>query len=389
MTMKHRVLALTLALAFSGTALNSVQAGTSPLADRWAALRTEQPKLMIRDAAAKLGVSEAELLATTVGQTATRLQDDGTAASEIMRGALDLGTVLALTRNDNGVIERTGVATRLKPEDEKALDAEQIKERQARINKVAGGYLGGEIDLRFTFANWKYAFAVVQPGRDGKPSRSLQFFDASGTAVHKVYLKNDAGIPVFDKLVAQFRNPDQNAPLTITAAPAKVADKPDDKVDVKEFQQAWAEMTDVHQFNRLLTEFGMSREQAMRLAPAGMVERIAPEAVRTLLDESAKQQLDIMAFVGNRAVIQIYSGKVVKTAASGDWYNVLDPQFNLHLRTSTFKNGWVVRRAGITSVEFYDNNGELVVTFFGVRDRTKPQAQAWTDLTKQLPKAAS
>jgi putative heme degradation protein len=33
------------------------------------------------------------------------------------------------------------------------------------MRNIAGGYLGGEIDLRFTFKNWKYAFAVASRAR--------------------------------------------------------------------------------------------------------------------------------------------------------------------------------------------------------------------------------
>lgn len=382
---QHRRYALALAAALM---LSAAHAGAATLAERWQALRAEQPKLQIRDAARALKVSEAELLATSIGRGVTLLKDDEHAAREIMRRALDFGTVLALTRNENGVLERTGVAMRVKPGTEAPSgDPEKEREREARLRNIAGGYLGGEIDLRFHFANWKHAFAVEQTGRDGQLSRSLQFFDASGMAVHKLYLKEAAGVPAFDKLVADFRNASQTAGLKIVQAAPKAAEKPDASVDVKEFQLAWSEMSDVHQFNRILSEFGVTREQAMRLAPAGMVQRVAPQTVRQLLDESARQQLPIMAFVGNGAVTQIFSGKITKTAASGDWYNVLDPNFNLHLRDSAFKNGYVVQRAGVTSVEFFDQAGKLVVTFFGVRERAKPQPQSWVELTKGLSKA--
>ncbi|ATQ73774.1 hemin-degrading factor [Massilia violaceinigra] len=380
----------TLPLAIAGALLVLAgHAGAATLSERWSALRTEQPKVMIRDAARTLGVSEAELLATGIGSTVTRLRSDGNDPREIMRRALDLGTVLALTRNENGVIERTGVATKVKPQPEDDKDAKEAakdEEREARQRNIAGGYLGGEIDLRFTFSKWKHAFAVAQPGADGVVKRSLQFFDENGAAIHKIYPKDAAGVAVFDKLVADFRHPDQNAALKVPARAPKAAELADSKVDVKEFQQAWNEMSDVHQFNRLLTEFKITREQAMRLAPAGMVQRLKPEAVRTLLDEAAKQQLPIMSFLGNGAVIQIFSGKITKTAASPGWYNVLDPAFNLHLRETAFKSGWVVRRAGVTSVEFYDNEGEQVVSFFGVRERGQPQPKSWVDLTAALPK---
>lgn len=364
-----------IALAAGTVGASGAAAPAGSLSERWAALRAEQPKLQIRDAARTLGASEAELLATGIGKTVTRLSDAEHAVNDIMMRALDLGTVLALTRNENGVLERTGVATKAKPES--FTD-------QERLRAVAGGYLGGEIDLRFHFAHWKHAFAVVQPGRDGAISRSLQFFDAHGNAAHKVYVKSDAGVAVFDKIVADFKHPQQSGALGIVAAAPKAAEKADSAVDVKEFQLAWKEMTDVHQFNRIVSEFKLTREQAMRLAPEGMVQQVTPQALRKLLDEAARQQLPIMAFLGNGAVTQIFSGTISKTAASGDWYNVLDPDFNLHIRESALKNGYVVQRAGVTSVEFFDKNGDLVVTFFGVRERAKPQAQAWLDLTRAL-----
>jgi putative hemin transport protein len=384
--------ASTLSLALAGALLSLANfAGAASLAERWDTLRAAQPKVMIRDAARTLGVSEAELLATGIGKTVTRLKDDDNAAREIMRRALDLGTVLALTRNENGVIERTGVATKVKPQDPPASvdadkDKDRDKEREARMRNIAGGYLGGEIDLRFTFANWKHAFAVVQTGADGVAKRSLQFFDANGSAAHKVYLKDAAAVAVFDKLVADFRHADQAGALKIVPVVPKAPELADGKVNLAEFHQAWGDMSDVHQFNRLLGEFKVTREQALRLAPKGMAHRVTPAALRTLLDESAKQKLAIMAFLGNGAVTQIFSGTIVKTAASGDWYNVLDPAFNLHLRDSAFKSGWVVKRAGVTSIEFFDTNGDLVVTFFGVRERGKPQPQSWTDLAASLPK---
>jgi putative hemin transport protein len=305
-----------------------------------------------------------------------------------MRRALDLGKVMALTRNENGVIERTGVATRLKPQEEiTGLDADKEKEREARMRNIAGGYLGGEIDLRFTFKNWKYAFAVVQPGKDGAVTRSLQFFDQSGNAAHKLYVKSDTGVAVFDKIVADFRNPVQSADLKVAAAPVKPAVKPDSAVDVKEFQQAWNEINDVHQFNRLLTEFGVTREQGLRLGPVDKVQRIDPKAVRQLLEQAAKQQVPLMAFLGNSSTIQIYSGKINAVKEAGGYFNVLDPEFNLHLRDSAFVSGYVVKRGGVVNVEFYDKDGNEVVSFFGVRSKENPIPQAWIDLTAALPKA--
>ncbi|MGK5047133.1 hemin-degrading factor [Janthinobacterium sp. GB4P2] len=363
-------------------------AAPATLAERWSTLRTEQPKLQIRDAARALGVSEAQLLATNIGKGVTRLQADGNQPREIMRAALDLDIVQAITRNENGVIETTGVASKFKQAGDKSEQADaKDPETEARQRNIAGGYLGGPIDLRFHFENWKYAFAVEQSGRDGKPTRSLQFFDANGTAVHKIYVRNEAGMAVYDKLVANFRLPQQSGELNVLAVAPKVAEKPDAEIDVKEFQLAWKDMTDVHQFAQIMREFHLTREQALRLAPAGVVERVTPAALRTLLDNAAKDKVAIMVFLGNDGLTQIYSGKIEKTMAAGGFFNVLDPDFNLHIRDTALRSGWVVKRGGVTSVEFFDKEGTQVVSFFGVRERGKPQPQAWVDLADSLPKA--
>lgn len=358
------------------------------LAARWSTLRAEQPKLQIRDAARALGASEAQLLVTNLGNGVTRLQAEGNQPREIMRAALDLGLVQAITRNENGVIETTGTASRLKQAGDKSEqgDLKQDAEQEARQRNIAGGYLGGAIDLRFHFENWKYAFAVVQPGRDGKLSRSLQFFDAQGDSVHKVYVRSEAGVAVFDQLVAKFRAPQQDSELNVLATVARPVEKPDAEVDLQEFQLAWKDMTDVHQFAQILREFKLGREQALRLAPAGMVERVTPEALRTLLETAAKDKVAIMVFLGNQGLTQIYSGKIEKTMAAGGYYNVLDPDFNLHIRDTALRSGWVVKRGGVTSIEFFDQEGTQVLTFFGVRERGKPQPQAWNDLADSLPR---
>lgn len=387
MKLSHLVLSLLGSLLIA-----NAYAAPATLAERWSTLRTEQPKLQIRDAARALGVSEAQLLATNLGNGVTRLQADGNQPREIMRAALDLGVVQAITRNENGVIETTGTATKFKQAGDKSEQADQADnkqdpEKEARQRNIAGGYLGGAIDLRFHFENWKYAFAVAQPGRDGKLTRSLQFFDANGMAVHKIFLRNEPGVAVFEQILSKFRLPEQSAELNVAATVPKVAEKPDAEIDVKEFQLAWKDMTDVHQFAQIMREFHLSREQALRLAPAGAVERVTPEALRSLLEGAAKNKVAIMVFLGNEGLTQIYSGKVEKTMAAGGFYNVLDPDFNLHIRDTALRSGWIVKRGGVTSVEFFDNEGTQVLSFFGVRERGKTQPQAWMDLAESLPRA--
>jgi putative hemin transport protein len=365
------------------TAATVVACSTTPtditLATRWSALRAEQPKLHPRDAAQQLGVSEAELVASSIGNGVTRLRDGSEAYKAVYDRLYQLGQIKVITRNDNAVLERVGSVVQAKLNDD------------GRV--IPGtGFAGGQIDLRFGVDNWRAAFAVVQPGREGKISRSLQFFDTHGNAVNKIYLDNDAGAAMFDKMVADFRATDQNAVLKIDKAVAKVVRKPDTEVDVKELRASWHEMNDVHEFPRLLKDLGISREQALALIGKDAAYRINAQAVQSLLESAARQAQPIMMFVSNAGMTQIYSGTINKVQASGEWFNVLDPEVNLHLRSVAIDHGWVVKRPAkdgvITSVEFYDARGEQVVNFFSRRDRNKEESTTWRDIVASLTRAS-
>jgi putative hemin transport protein len=109
---------------------------------------------------------------------------------------------------------------------------------------------------------------------------------------------------------------------------------------------------------------------------------LAPQALRLLLDEVARQRLPVMVFVGNAGVTQIYTGTIAGAAADSAGCVAQAPGVSLHLRDSALRSGYVVQRAGATSVEFFGPDGEPVVTFIGVRDRAKPLA--WGELVRRL-----
>ncbi|MFY0076014.1 hypothetical protein ABTQ09_19780, partial [Acinetobacter baumannii] len=90
-------------------------------------------------------------------------------------------------------------------------------------------------------------------------------FDRQGDAVHKVYLDNEQHVAQFDRLVADFRLPDQQAALNIEPGPVTATPQqttPPSAEAIRELRQSWHELTDVHQFPRLLRELKLTREQA-------------------------------------------------------------------------------------------------------------------------------
>jgi putative hemin transport protein len=174
----------------------------------------------------------------------------------------------------------------------------------------------------------------------------------------------------------------------VTPAPPRAPLTPDANVDIDGFRHAWAAMTDTHQFFALLRRFNLGRTQALRLAPPEYAWRVARDSIGTLLTSAAKTSLPIMVFVGNAGMIQIHTGAVSTIRTMGAWLNVLDPDFNLHLRTDLIDSIWVVRKPTsdgvVTSVELYDAQGENIALLFGARKPGNPELPAWRELAGKL-----
>jgi len=326
---------------------------TIALKEQYALFRKENPKVRIRDAAKQLGVSEAELVA--VSDTVIRLQDD---VKDILKEVPSLGYVMALTRNDFAVHERKG------------------EYRKVGINGHVGLVVNPDIDLRLFLHAWKFAFAVVEGDR-----KSLQFFGKDGEAIHKIYLQETSNVDAYNELVNKFRTTDNNQPLEIEAPAARAIEKVDNDIDSQGFQQAWLALKDTHDFHSLLRNYGVTRTQAMRLAPEGHAFKMDLSTLKTILEQVSARELEIMVFIGNKGCIQIHTGYAKKLLQTGPWFNVLDPEFNMHLREDAIENIWVVKKPTddgiVTSIEVYDAVGDIIVQFFGKRKPGLPEREDW------------
>jgi putative hemin transport protein len=329
-------------------------------------------RLRHRDAAAALGVSEGEAVAAAVGAAgplnAVRLRGPW---PELFEQMPRLGTVMALTRNECAVHEKIG------------------RYENMSHDRHVGLALGSAIDLRIFYSRWAHAFAVREE-TDRGVQRSLQVFDGHGSAIHKVFLRAESDLSAWEALVAERAHPDQSPRLE----PRRDADadRAGDgrEVDVQAFQRAWLALTDTHQFYPLLRRFGLSRTRALALAPNGFACRVRSDAARQLLEDAAAGGIAIMCFVGNAGMIQIHSGPVRRVETIGEWLNVLDPDFNLHLRQDGIASAWIVRKptadGPVTSLELYDARGDTAAMFFGARKPGIAEQPAWRTLIDALPR---
>lgn len=328
----------------------------------------ENHTLRARDLAETLGISEGQLVAAHVGHGTVRLSAH---PDDIMAAAPALGEVMALTRTPSVVHEKVGV-----------YDNYQSGQHACMV-------LGKAVDLRIFPQHWVSAFAV-ETITDAGPKRSIQVFDAAGQAVHKIHLRDSSNHDQWAAIVENLATREQSD--TLDVAPVQPATPPlirEDKADV--LRAEWDKMTDTHQFMLLTRKLKMNRLGAYRIAGAPYVRRLETGAVDVLLDKLAGSGVPCMVFVGNHGCIQIHSGPVVTVKQVGPWNNVMDPGFNLHLRSDHIAEVYEVRkptkRGMAISVEAFDKHGAIILQIFGMRAKSEDHVAAFETLVCDLADA--
>ena len=344
------------------------------LGQRWAQLQAAEPGIRIRNAAQLLGVSELELLLTR-SEGVQRLQPR---FGELMTALEAVGEVMVLTRNEEVVHEVTGPVKGFKVSGSGAM-----------------GLCVGLIDLRVFLRHWRYGLVVQEQTRSGE-RESLQFFSAAGQALHKVYRTEGTDRPAWQALVAEYLDLAAE-PVVTVAEPAKPARMTDLQLDVEALRQDWASLKDVHHFDAMLRKHQVDRLTALALMgpawcrPLHASASQGESALDVVLAEVQAAACPVMVFVGNRGVVQIYTGVLERIRRTGEWLNVLDTAFNLHARTPLITDWWLVRRPStdghITSIEGYNTAGELVITLFGKRKPGEPELVSWRESIRRLESA--
>ena len=344
------------------------------LKERWDAVLVAKPGTRIREAAKELGTSEGALLATKIGRGVVRLEAPWPV---LLQRFKNLGRVMSLTRNDSCILEHKG--------NFQVIDV--IENGAHSMATVIG-----PIELRVFFHAWGFAFAAVESKND-RVLKSIQVFDKAGDAIIKVYLQEASNVEAFEKIIEDFRADEQGEEIVTTsyAAPTFNANP-----DTGKFLDDWAAMQDTHDFFGMLRKHKVRRYAAMKIAEGRFTEEINAElAPLHILEKAAADKLPIIIFAGNRGNIQIHQGKVrtIRVLERGHtgperWLNVLDPDFNMHLKQNDIASAWIVRKPTadgvVTSVELYDHNEEMVVQFFGLRKPGIPEREAWVQRVNEL-----
>jgi len=330
-----------------------------------------EPKIRERDLAKKLGISEGEFTAAWEGDGVTRIAPD---LDTILPRLEGIGELMALSRNEHAVHEKIGVYDNYAPRERVAM------------------FLGKAMDLRIFRAHWVHAFAVEKVSGD-TVRRSLQFFDAHGDAVHKIHCRPGSDLAAWQTLIDDVRMP-AGASAPGFTPPAEKAAAPEPTEDqVAELRRRWAAIEDTHEFQGMIARLGFRRLQAIRAIGDEFTSRVADDAMEAVLNLAANEQVPLMVFVRNPGILQIHSGTVANIKRTGDWLNVMDPDFHLHLRTTGIAECWAIRRPSnegdVLSVEAYDAEGNRILLVNGIWSAEQANRPDWQMLVRGLPRHAA
>ncbi|SEO83367.1 hemin-degrading factor [Aquisalimonas asiatica] len=342
--------------------------GRGDLANAWQRLRNREPRVRIRNAAHRLGVTELELLLTDPPHRVRMLDPE---FQRIYTALSQLGPVMTLARNDQVVHETTGTV--------------------GQFTTGSNGNVGfclGEIDLRAFFRHWAYGVALRDDSASRNRRYSLQFFDRAGAAVHKVFALEETDMAAWHRLVSRFTAVDQRPELEFERPLSRSTDRGGGNVDVEELARDWSALTDIHEFGTVLRRHGICRLHAVELMDGRWCWQLPADSLERLLHAVADTAVPIMAFTANRGLVQIFTGSVHRVRRSGEWINILDERFHLHARTSEIQAIWRVVRPSadgdITSLDCFNAAGDLVLTIFGERRPGHPELPMWRDHMRLL-----
>ena len=323
-----------------------------------------EKKLYPYQAAAELGLSEAEFLATKTGDCVTRLSND---VSRILEAFKQLGTVKVITRNPHAVHEKIGSFSKV-----------QVDAMHALV-------LDKNIDLRISPSQWAFAFAHVTFPKD-KRQVTFQIFDRAGDAVFKVFVNES--VEVAEEVIKELTAEDQSQELAVVKAP-EAARSDAHAVDEEQLELDWLAITDPHQFFGVLRKHKIDKSIAYRVVAHDLARPVAAKSLRQILEAAATEAVPIMVFVGNHGCTQIHTGPVSKIVEHGPWINVLDETFHLHEKEGEIADAYVEMKPAeegrkVYSLECFDKNGLAIISVYGERKLGVDELTAWRDLLTRL-----
>ena len=272
------------------------------LVTQWTELRQAEPHLRMRNAADKIGVSEAAMVWSGAGYEAVEELDNSRFSSLIGKLA-KMGGWMYLVRNDHAVLEHD-------------LSCAEMSNGVGEIELSARGFS-----------------LQIETGRVGKiylthatkgPRRMIQIFDTSGVAIAKVVLKDANRLKSLPDTFGDGLIPVGNE-MPVFQEPAIVA---------------------------------KAKEKDLDPSLIG----VSSDSYVSIFETAVVNQTKVTLSVENAAARMSVSHLPKRLEVMGPWFNILDRGFNLHLMESGVESAYRNQTSEGSIYRFYDSEGNLILT---------------------------
>ncbi len=351
--------------------LNSQQKNQSLWQD-YQQQKANNPLLFPTEGAKALSVSEFELLLSSPDSCYM-----GSNCRDVLQQLSVFNQLESIVRNEYAVHEKQGQYQNL------------ILSETTGIMINIGG-----LDLRYFIDKWQHMLAITDLRNPEKPSYSIQFFDDTGNAINKIFLR-DLSKNSINCWLNLINNYASSSPVEIIL---QSLIKPTiwqcyqlTSHDKKSLHDKWLSMTDIHQFYHILKNLNIDRTSSYHQAPENMTVQLKQNCLLQLLEKIRDNQCPVMIFVGNTGVVQIQTGTIKHIKSIGDWLNILDNShnyFTLHVKERAISQLWCVKRPTsegiVTCIEGFDSYGRSIFTIFGERQERKKELDIWRSITNEM-----
>tara|TARA_Y100000590_G_scaffold227747_1_gene257025 strand:+ start:1466 stop:2437 length:972 start_codon:yes stop_codon:yes gene_type:complete len=250
-------------------------------------------KIRIRDAALQLNFSEAELLSTKINSSVKYLIIND--LYKFFKNILNIEKLMFLTRNNYCVHEKIVLSKNIKIKFEQYITI-FYKEKPLVI---------------FDKNTCKFIFSEIK-NHNNKNLKSFQFFNQSGCSILKIYVKSDDN-SIYEKIVEEYSSSYN--------------------------YEVQKKIKNITYDNSVLLKSILSKNFINNNEPIKFIKKINyKNSIRNILEFSSKKKIQLMIYVIGPSIIQFHFGKINKLVEYMDWYNILDPEFNLHLKDKLINN---------------------------------------------------
>ncbi|MEL0027083.1 MAG: ChuX/HutX family heme-like substrate-binding protein [Perlucidibaca sp.] len=308
--------------------------------------------------AARLGVTEVELIAAQCGVRAVEL-------------ALRPGRLLPLLGSLGEVRVVTG-NTVCRQEQVGCYQPVQVRGNVAFMT-------AGELDLRLFLSHWGSCHAVQEQGKD-----SLRWHDRTGRLVHAVHLTPGSDRDAYEALLHQHARKRWQMPSVEPVRPAAAGIVR----DAEQLRRDWLAQRDAGELQLVLQRQRLSRLAALQALGPDLAQEVGACAISHVLKVVAGTRLGLQGRTVNRGVVQTRSGLLTHLQREADVLLLEAGGHAFRLDVRAIDSVWVVAVPAAEGwrldLEVYDRAGELSAGFSGLTQDGRTDRRAWPQLLRGL-----